>query len=449
MFYLGSTYDSTKSGTDTIVNAIIKNTSFVNNNSTGDILTLNFAAVKFVDCVFENNTGVSTIFALRSKILFEGNNVFRSNSGLYGAGVSLIQDSFLYFEPPTNILFEGNHADYVGGAIYTDSKSREPCFYHVMDSPRNDTIVIAFVGNTANFGGSSLYGDVNDENYLLCDNFSIFDTSNTETEPSAIASDPQRVCQCDEDKLQPNCPKFSFDTNVYHTSAFPGQVFPVRLAVVGEFVDGVVTGAVRPYLNSPINATVGPIQRSQSNDKPTCGNFNFSVNSTQPHAAAIIFKLAPELYFFEHVSSSDNSRFILSVSVELLDCPLGFSLSPATGSCVCDPRLDYSNIECNINNQSFLRPANSWIGFINESSAASNKTGVMFHPNCPIEYCSSRDVSVTSNTSDSQCEPHRTGLLCGKCEDGYSLTWVIKSARSAPTLTCSSYFHLQWQDCFL
>ena len=89
---------------------------------------------------------------------------------------------------------------------------------------------------------------------------------------------------------------------------------------------------------------------------------------------------------------------------------------------MCDPRLDYSDIECNINNQSFLRPANSWIGFINKSSPASNKTGVMFHPNCQIGYCLPRDVSVTSNTSDRQCEPHRTGLLCGKCEDGYSLT---------------------------
>jgi len=31
-------------------------------------------------------------------------------------------------------------------------------------------------------------------------------------------------------------------------------------------------------------------------------------------------------------------------------------------------------------------------------------------------------VSITSNTSDSQCERNRTGLLCGECEEGYSLT---------------------------
>ena len=128
-------------------------------------------------------------------------------------------------------------------------------------------------------------------------------------------------------------------------------------------------------------------------------------------------------FFFKQLTS--RARYTpntVSVRVILLGCPLGFSLSLVTKSCVCDPRLDNSKIECNITNQSFLRPANSWIGFINGPSATSNKIGVMFHPHCPIGYCLPRDVSVTSNTSDSLCEPHRTGLLCGKCEDGYSLT---------------------------
>ena len=31
-------------------------------------------------------------------------------------------------------------------------------------------------------------------------------------------------------------------------------------------------------------------------------------------------------------------------------------------------------------------------------------------------------MSITSSTGDDQCEPHRTGLLCGKCQEGYSLT---------------------------
>ena len=170
----------------------------------------------------------------------------------------------------------------------------------------------------------------------------------------------------------------------------------------------------------------------QTSGVPFCVNFNYSVNSTEKY---VTFELNREGYFFELESHSDtNNR---KVSVQLLDCPLGFSL---TESCVCDSRLKYSNVECNINNQSFLGPASSWIGFINVSSAASSKPGVMFHPNCPIGYCLPRDVSVTSNTTDSQCEPQRTGLLCGKCREGYSLTLgnqVLQHLFAPHTSICS------------
>ena len=401
-------YDSGHGDNDTTINLEIKNTSFVDSGvNLNSAITLQHTAIKFDSCMFENYTNPS-IMAAHSKVVFQGNNIFRNNSAPTGAGISLILDSYMYLEPHTHILFEGNHADFVGGAIYTDGKSGDPCFYHIMDSSMHNTVAVDFAGNTAGFGGSSLYG--NNAGGSKCKNFNIFNTSNTEMDPSALASDPHGVCLCDE-KLQP------VDYEYYHTSAFPGQIFPVRLAVIGESFDGVVVGAVRAY-SSSINTTVQP--SSQSYDKPSCGNFNFSVNSTEK---LISFVLAPEQILFQNVYHfHGTSTQVIFVRITLLDCPLGFSLSPVTGSCVCDPRLDYSSIECNINNQSFLRPANSWIGFINKSSPACNKTGVMFHPNCQIGYCLPRDVSVTSNTSDSQCEPHRTGMLCGKCEDAYSLT---------------------------
>ena len=222
-----------------------------------------------------------------SKVVFQGNIVFRNNSAPAGAGISLTMGSYMYLKPHTHILFEGNHADFVGGAIYTDGKSGDPCFYHIMDSSMHSTITVDFVGNTAGFGGSSLYGN----NAGSCKNLNIFNTSNTETDPSALASDPHKVCLCDEEKLQPDCNLGS----IYSTSAFPGQIFPVRLAVTGEWFDGVVVGAIRAY-SSSIHATVGP--SSQSYDKPSCGNFNFSVNSTEK---LVSFVLTPEQIFFKNV----------------------------------------------------------------------------------------------------------------------------------------------------
>ena len=354
----GFTYDSNKNNSDATINVIVRNTIFVNSNMwlfqifmRDQVITALNAVILFANCTFENNTGGSLFGGVGSKVIFQGNNVFRNNSALIGAGVSLTQLSYIYFQPHTNVLFEGNHAEYVGGAIYIDSKPGDKCFYHAIGSSRsNRTVQVDFVGNTAQFAGSSIYGDIFTccEDGSSCNNFyNIFNTSNTATDPSAIASDPQKVCFCDDNKLQPNCS----DLNQAHsTNVFPGQVFQIRLAVVGGGFDGVVTGAVRAYFKHPNNATVAP--SSQNSNIPLCTNFNYAINSTA-NSKTVTFELIPEQYFFEQVTTDTSA--LIYVTVTLLDCPLGFSFSPVTGSCVCDPRLDYSNIECNINNQSFLR----------------------------------------------------------------------------------------------
>ena len=179
--------------------------------------------------------------------------------------------------------------------------------------------------------------------------------------------------------------------------------------------NGVVPGAIRAY-SKTVSNILGILQSSQASDKPFCKNFNYSVNSTEK---VVTFYITAEQTFFDAIAGNKNNllpeRTPLNITVYLKDCPQGFYLSHTSGSCVCDPVLDAGIVQCNINNQSIMRPANSWIGFVTTD-------GVMFHPSCPRGYCLPQDVSITRNTSDSQCQPHRTGLLCGECEEGYSLT---------------------------
>ena len=96
-------------------------------------------------------------------------------------------------------------------------------------------------------------------------------------------------------------------------------------------------------------------------------------------------------FFTLSTQQSGATRLTLVVTIALL----GFPLSPTQGKCQCDSHYD---VECNINSHSFFRSANSrtWIGFINEFSNASSKPGVMYHPNCPIGYCSCRNLNITS-----------------------------------------------------
>ena len=218
------------------------------------------------------------------------------------------------------------------------------------------------------------------------------------------------MCFCEDGKHQPNCSLSNFAHTIH---AFPGQVFSLNLAVVGSkgVFNGVVSGAIRAF-NVSYDGTLGLHQSSQTSNKSICNNFNYSINSTED---AVTFQLAAEEIYLSVITQGGD---YLSVPVHLKDCPARFLLSNVTSGCECDPVLGINKIYCNIDDETILRPANSWIGFIDEF----NNTGTLFHPNCPIKYCLPRDVKITINTSDGQCGPHRTGLLCGKCEEGYSLT---------------------------
>lgn len=127
-------------------------------------------------------------------MIFQGNNIFRNNSASIGAGIQLVRGSSISLNRYAHILFKDNHAEYVGGAIYI-VHSQGRCY---IDTESPDNVVINFVGNTAGFGGSSLY-NAGVENCLCCQSAilkkipDIVNTSNSETEPSAIATDPYDV----------------------------------------------------------------------------------------------------------------------------------------------------------------------------------------------------------------------------------------------------------------
>lgn len=383
------------------------------------------ATISLISCTLENNEGPG-IYTHGSQLIFEGNNTIRNSLAMIGAGILLTSFSHMHLRPHTYILLENNHAEYVGGAIATDSNEQDSCFF-LVDSPNlSKTIRIDFVNNTAKYAGSSLYGGIYPSQCCSdasCkDFFEIFHTSNTENEPSAIATDisPYKICFCEDGRNQPDC---SLGNNI-SVEVFPGQEFPIRVAVIDSTFGAVVTEAVRALFLHDI-FSLDSTQISQVSNKPSCNNFNYSVSFINTSRKNVEFILTPEQNLFNKMvkqfsyvrARSENYNYTLTVSVYLKDCPIGFSLSSDTGKCVCNPVI-YGRIKCNINDQGFLRPTNTWLGFINES-------GVVFHPNCPIEYCSPDDVNITINTSNSQCEPHRTGLLCGKCEDGYSLTLGI------------------------
>ena len=221
-----------------------------------------------------------------------------------------------------------------------------------------------------------------------------FHIQNTEFDPSAISSDPIRVCQCQPGHQIPDCKQDSL-----LTSAYPGDDFTLCLAVVGT-MNGTVPGII--YAKFPPSfpqASLGDLQDTQLNKYANCNNFTYTVQSSQT-----------SVHLF--LTATPYSP-VLNIRVDLKACPTGFALN--NGACKCNHVLIQEGIDCFINNQSILRPANTWIGF------STCETGVVFSEHCPHGYCLPHDVYLSGDDPDMQCADNRTGV-CGQCEKNYSLT---------------------------
>ena len=108
--------------------------------------------------------------------------------------------------------------------------------------------------------------------------------------------------------------------------------------------------------------------------------------------------------------------------IKLLKCPMGFLFDDNTEKCECDSSMQSKLlpiIKCNINDQTILRPANSWM------IAETHNNSYTYHisPNCPFHYCLPQSSYLNFSTPNSQCQFKRSGLLCGHCQKYFSTTF--------------------------
>ena len=129
-------------------------------------------------------------------------------------------------------------------------------------------------------------------------------------------------------------------------------------------------------------------------------------------------------------------KYITIFYVKLLKCPIGFSFDISTERCECDVLMNSKLLtirDCNINDQSILRPANSWI-----SADTHNYSYVYdFSPSCPFHYCLLYSSYLNFSTQNSQCQFNRSGLLCGQCLQNLSTVFGSPNCQ-----LCSSVYLL-------
>ena len=163
----------------------------------------------------------------------------------------------------------------------------------------------------------------------------------------------------------------------------------------------------------------------------------FSSNQSR----AVQFPIASEHPMCELFLTAQPNLFIYYdvFHVHFRPCPLGFSLQ--NGICDSDPDLREYIDDCMISDQSVRKFPNVYISATNSvSKHLSNRYVASF--NCPTDYCLLGSSRVDLHTPDTQCQSHRTGLLCSKCEKGYSI--IVGSSRCKLCTNMSLFYIISY-----
>jgi len=231
------------------------------------------------------------------------------------------------------------------------------------------------------------------------------------TLPYIKLGDHTGVCYCPQSSHH-NC-------SVDHLGPiYPGQVLNVELCLPNNNEESGILYAETHNVNLPQSACKINDYRSVSHifNNSQSKIVHFPIAAEQPGMCKLFLTAPPDLFYYYDV-----------FDVHLLSCPLGFTLQH--GVCDCDPYLRKYIDECSINDQTVTRPPNVYIlGLIN----GTNK--YMISADCPFTYCSQDTKKIILSDSESQCQPHKTGILCSQCMKGYSVVFGSYECRKCTNL---------------
>ena len=407
-------------------------------------------------------------------MIIEGNTALQGGALFMEANsrVTLLKDYLFYTLLNVSALnFVENTAMY-GGAIYVDDQSnsgscasnpfdvnaqQSECFIHVIATQAiltaNTNYILTnvrFDSNIATISGSTIFGglldrcsvsvfnevdrtlDLTDNQFLYYEGDGLdylFDISIGNSNES-ISSDAVQLCPCFNG--QQNCSQ-KVHRNVLVQR---GETFTLSMMAVDHVykpVNATIQGSLDSTLSNLISGQVTPIVNR-------CTNVSFQITSPRS---------SEELTLYASDGPCKDAKLsVLKVNVTFLPCtcPIGFEVSQTSSSscsCKCHSDLGPYVGSCNSDEQTFRRTENVWISYFNSTDPSSS--GYLVHLYCPFDYCIPPNMSAPVNLNvdsgqDSQCALNRTGLLCGACKPGLSL-----SLGSSKCLECPNY----WPALFL
>ena len=404
-----------------------------------------------------------------SDILFTENLAWRGGAMFLELGSKM---SIVKTNPfnKINVTFSQNRA-YYGGAMYVTDHTNSgtcaassteltlknlfaasECFFQTLAIYQRTYVPevlikhLYFSNNSAIISGHSLYGGLLDRcipsiyaefallflNERVTGTSYIFNTTNIQNED--IASDPVRLCFCENDK--PSCD---------YVPTEPWVIAKGVTTILPVVAVDQLNHTVEAYIVSYLSQNDSRLGFGQSDQKTygSCSELTFNILSMSDTEELTLFAKGPCL-------SIGISNMIIDIQFVDCICPTGFRVVNGSEVCRCecgDELLEHLGGEdtCVIDDDnSIIRDSKFWIGTID---SVANRNGCLaVYRYCPFNYCYNPSfpfVTLDLNTStivhlDIQCNSSRTGVLCGKCQDGFSL--AFGTSRCMPNSQCTNSY---------
>ena len=382
------------------------------------------SSVYIHNCSIESNLAVGVV-ALSSTMHIIGNNTLQNNSGIIGGAMSLDAYSTMYLHPYSILRITNNYASRFGGGIVINQglvrNYVTPCSYQLL--PTGDILSsgahVIMKDNRAGTAGDAIYGG----DLLMCSqnsqklvhesqrkapgnifNYTFILESSFPT-GSEFSSVAVGLCYCTHGYRDCNI-------STLNVSVYPGQHSTVQAVGIGYYGGTTPSVILQTLEGSNDTGVTLKTKKDPQSLRPVCESVRFEVEAPE-NVSDVSIRLTAE-------GSALPFHFSKILRLAFKCCPVGFHL--AENRCTCSPALSKLSVLCDINNQSFYRTGSLWISFTNHS--------VLYYEHCPSEYCKAAGVHLNASNPDTQCDFNHSGILCGSCKEGFSIT--LGSSRCAP-----------------
>ena len=379
------------------------NTAYINGGS----MHINYnSIVKFnknANVRFGNNKanlGGST-FTESSQILIQGNAsvMFTNNTALQDGGAIYLSESskFLYHSN-SNVDFYYNTAKDYGGAIYVLFRNSS---ININSSDSN------FKNNTAGTTQKALYINVPKSCNRNCVYSNVNIANNTNF---SIATSPSKLilhkpAQC-INRNEKDCNSFYMDN-----------------IMLGQEI--MFDACVLDYYDQPTKAAEFLVTGMNHEDYSISGPNYITISCNHMTQAISItgslrsnnsynYSMTISLYV---VRTSESKTISVNLMLGLTQCHPGFQYLSESKKCEC---YDTKNIiSCPSSNTSTVKRG-YWFGSVD------GKPTVTY---CPNDYCNFTCCEITNGVfhlypvRENQCRPRRSGIACGNCEKGFTLSF--------------------------